>query len=65
MVPFQPFSLFHDGAEDYALMATTPASTNIRNAAKLTEEMKMFMPYSISTMLIKNLSFVLGLVTSS
>jgi len=37
-------TLFHDGAESYALAQTTLSSENVQYAAKVTEDEKLFMP---------------------
>jgi len=43
-------SLFHDGAEAYAMAHTTISSQNIRYASDLTEEENMFMPCMVGAM---------------
>lgn len=47
---YDNFSLFHEGAESYALAHTTVASENIINASNLTENEKMFMPCMVGAM---------------
>jgi len=47
---FSNVSLFHDGAEAYAMAHTTMSSENIRYASDLTEQEDMFMPCMVGAM---------------
>jgi len=47
---FDKFTLFNEGAENYALSHTSVASSNIQNASLTTEKEKMFMPCMVGTM---------------
>jgi predicted O-methyltransferase YrrM len=47
---FDKFTLFNEGAENYALSHTSIASKNIQNASLTTEKEKMFMPCMVGTM---------------
>jgi len=47
---FNNVSLFHDGAEAYAMAHTTVSSQNIRHASDLTEQEEMFMPCMVGAM---------------
>merc|ERR1711907_630642 len=47
---FDKFSLFQEGAENYALAHTTVASDNVQVANKITEKEKMFMPCMVGAM---------------
>jgi len=47
---FGNVSLFHDGAEAYAMAHTTMSSQNIKHASDLTEEEEMFMPCMVGAM---------------
>lgn len=46
---FDQFTLFNEGAEEYALSHTTVVSKNIQNASKVTEDQKMFMPCMVGS----------------
>ena len=47
---FDKFSLFHEGAESYALAHTSVASNNVQQASNITESEKMFMPCMVGAM---------------
>jgi len=47
---FDKFTLFNEGAENYALSHTSVASSNIQNASLTTEKEKMFMPCMVGSM---------------
>lgn len=47
---YDKFTLFNEGAENYALSNTTVASQNIQIASLTTEKEKMFMPCMVGSM---------------
>ena len=47
---FDGFSLFHDGAEEYAMANTTIASENVQTASKVTQNENLFAPCMVGAM---------------